>query len=146
MVRLPGRNKRITMKKYDAIIVGSGAGGATAARVLTARGFTVAVLEKGSWMKSDDFLPYDELHFAEHKAITPNEKTDPMIWVDSKNQEKPVHQWWIGNMVGGSTMMWEANLPRYTEEDFSVMNFLKEQPKDTSMVNWPWTYEEFQPY
>lgn len=134
------------MKKYDAIIVGSGAGGATAARVLTAKGFQVAVLEKGNWMKSEDFLPYDELHFAEHKMLTPNEKKDPMIWVNSKNEEKPVHQWWLANMVGGATNLWEANLPRYTEEDFTVLNYLRDVPSDTSMVNWPWTYDEFQPY
>lgn len=133
-------------KKYDAIIVGSGAGGATAARVLTQRGFTVAVLEKGDWKKADDFLPYDELHFAEHKALTPNEKTDPMIWVNSKNEAKPVHQWWLANMVGGATNLWEANLPRYTEEDFSITKYMRDIPSDTSMVDWPWTYDEFQPY
>ena len=134
------------MKKYDAIIVGSGAGGATAARVLTRKGFVVAVLEKGPWVRADDFLPYDEIHYGEHKVLTPDEKTDPMIWVNSQNKEKPVHQWWIANMVGGATNLWEANLPRYTDEDFSVLNYLKDVPKDTSMVNWPWTYEEFQPY
>ena len=47
----------------DAIIVGSGAGGATAARVLTARGMRVTVLEKGDWATAEDFLPLDELHF-----------------------------------------------------------------------------------
>jgi choline dehydrogenase-like flavoprotein len=135
-----------TMKNYDAIIVGSGAGGATAARVLTQKGFTVAVLEKGDWKKADDFLPYDELHYAEHKFLTPNEKKDPMIWVNSKNEEKPVHQWWLANMVGGATNLWEANLPRYTEEDFSIRKFMRDIPSDTSMVDWPWTYDEFQPY
>lgn len=134
------------MKNYDAIIVGSGAGGATAARVLTQNGLNVAVLEKGNWKKSEDFLPYDELHFAEHKSLTPNEIKDPMIWVNSKNEEKPVHQWWLANMVGGATNLWEANLPRYTEEDFSITRFMRDAPKDVSMVDWPWTYEEFQPY
>lgn len=49
-------------------------------------------------------------------------------------------------MVGGSTMIWEANLPRYTEEDFQILTVMKNPPKDTSMVNWPSTYDEFQPY
>jgi choline dehydrogenase-like flavoprotein len=134
------------MKKYDAIIVGSGAGGATAAHVLTQKGFSVCVMEKGPWTKTDDFFPYDELHFAEHKALTPSENTEPLIYVNKKGEQKPSHQWWIANMVGGATNLWEANLPRYTEEDFSVLTYLKDVPKDTSMVNWPWTYDEFQPY
>lgn len=135
------------MKKYDAIIVGSGAGGATAARVLTQRGFTVAVLEKGNWMKQEEFLPYDELHFIEHRALTPNQQTDPQLYVSpDTGKVKQVHQWWVANMVGGSTMIWEANLPRYTEEDFSVLDHMKHVPNDTSMVNWPWTYQEFQPW
>jgi choline dehydrogenase-like flavoprotein len=156
MVRLSNRNKvkgssinkiqKISMKKYDAIIVGSGAGGATAAKVLTKRGFSVAVMEKGHWARADDFLPYDELHFAEHKALTPDEKTDPLMWVNSKNEVKPVHQWWLANMVGGATNLWEANLPRYTDEDFSVLNYMRDLPQDVSMINWPWSYNEFQPF
>jgi len=134
------------MKKYDAIIVGSGAGGATAAHVLTQRGFVVCVMEKGTWNKGDDFLPYDELHFAEHRALTPNINTEPLIYEYNKKEQKAVQQWWVANMVGGATNLWEANLPRYTEEDFSVLKYLKEVPKGASMVNWPWTYDEFQPY
>jgi choline dehydrogenase-like flavoprotein len=49
-------------------------------------------------------------------------------------------------MVGGSTMLWEANLPRYTDEDFSVLKYLNDPPPDTSMVNWPWRYDEWHPY
>ena len=59
------------MKTFDAIIVGSGAGGGTAAYNLTKRGFNVLVLEKGDWSKAEDFLPYDELRFLEHKTLTP---------------------------------------------------------------------------
>ena len=133
-------------KQYDAIIVGSGAGGATAAKVLTKRGFNVVVLEKGPQRNLDDFAPYDELHFAEHKALTPDERTDPLIYVDPNGKESKQHQWWLGHMVGGATMLCESNLPRYGPEDFSVLDYMKDVPSDTSMVNWPWTYDEFQEY
>ncbi len=129
----------------DAIIVGSGAGGGTAARALTQRGMKVTVLEKGGWKRAEDFLPYDELHFQEHKALIPG-KDDPNIYVDKAGARKKIQRWWIGNMVGGSTMLWEANLPRYTSEDFTVLDYLRDVPPDVSMVNWPWTYDEFQPY
>lgn len=132
--------------EYDAIIVGSGAGGGTAARVLTQHGKRVLVLEKGSWLRSDEFLPYDELHFSEHKALIPGKQTDPMVYVNPSGVAKTVERWWVGNMVGGATMMWEANLPRYTAEDMAVLDVMGTSPPGASQVNWPWTYEEFQPW
>jgi choline dehydrogenase-like flavoprotein len=131
---------------YDAIIVGAGAGGSTAARVLTQRGKTVLVLEKGGPSNAEDFIPFDELHFLDHKALIPSPLTDQQTYVDlSKPDAAPVDQerWWITNMVGGSTNQWEANLPRYTEPDFAVTRYLKDIPADADMVDWPWTYQEF---
>lgn len=134
------------MKNYDAIIVGSGAGGGTAAHVLTQRGKRVLVLEKGQWAKAEDFLPYDELHFLEHKAITPSIADDPNVYVAPNGAARKIERWWIGNMVGGATMLWEANLPRYTDEDFAVLDYMKESPAGASMVNWPWKYGDWHPY
>jgi choline dehydrogenase-like flavoprotein len=134
------------MSDYDAIIVGSGAGGGTAAHVLTQRGKRVLVLEKGQWLKAEDFLPYDELHFLEHKVLTPSMIDDPNIYISPDGKRKPVDRWWIGNMVGGATMLWEANLPRYTDEDFAVLDYMKESPPGTSMVNWAWQYNSWHPY
>lgn len=132
--------------QYDAIIVGAGAGGSTAARVLTQRGYKVLILEKGGPSNAEDFLPFDELHFLDHKAMIPSAKTDQQTYVDlSKPDAAPVDQerWWITYMVGGSTNQWEANLPRYTEPDFAVTKYLKDMPADVDMVDWPWTYREF---
>jgi choline dehydrogenase-like flavoprotein len=134
------------MNNYDAIIVGSGAGGGTAAHVLTQRGKRVLVLEKGQWMRPDEFLPYDELHYLEHRAITPSMVDDPNIYISPSGNRKLVDRWWIGNMVGGATMLWEANLPRYTDEDFAVMDYMKEEPAGTSMVNWAWKYADWHQY
>jgi choline dehydrogenase-like flavoprotein len=135
----------VRIDQPDAIIVGSGAGGGTAARVLTQRGLSVVVLEKGRYWRPDEFLPYDELHFLEHRALTPG-MDDVNVYVDSAGKRQRVQRWWISNLVGGSTMQWEANLPRYTSEDFTVLDFFKDVPAGASMVNWPWTYEEFQPW
>jgi choline dehydrogenase-like flavoprotein len=132
---------------YDAIIVGSGAGGGTAARVLTQYGQRVIVFEKGQHKRAEDFLPYDELHFSEHKALIPSKQNDPMVYVNpTDGSRKNVERWWIGNMVGGATMLWEANLPRYTAEDFTPLGVMPSPPADTSQVDWPWTYDEFQPW
>jgi choline dehydrogenase-like flavoprotein len=133
-------------KKVDAIIVGSGAGGATAARILTERGFNVVIFEKGPNPSSDSFLPYDELHFKIHEKMTPSEFTDPNIYV-WKDQIEPVRRWWIANIVGGATRIWDANFPRYTHEDMALQTLMGDKvPKEASVVDWPWTYDEFQQY
>lgn len=140
------------IERPDAIIVGSGAGGGTAARALTDAGWSVIVMEKGEIGSAEDYLPYDELHFLEHKALIPHKQDaqgnghDHNVHVDSTGKASRSERWWIANMVGGSTNLWEANLPRYTDEDFAVLNYFPDPPSDTSMVNWPWTYESFQPY
>jgi len=130
----------------DAIIVGSGAGGATAARFLTERGFNVVIFEKGPNPHSDDFLPYDELHFEGHEKMTPPEASDPNIYIRN-GKEISVRRWWIANMVGGATRIWDANFPRYTHEDMALKTLMGDNvPKGASVVDWPWTYKEFQPY
>src|ERR1700748_253185 len=133
--------------KPDAIIVGSGAGGGTAARVLTERGWNVVVLEKGPASTAEDFLPYDELHFSAHKALIPKITDDPMIYAGEDGKQNLLSErWWEVTMAGGSTMIWDANFPRYTPEDFDFPAYNEDIPADASMPKWPWTYEEFRPY
>jgi choline dehydrogenase-like flavoprotein len=138
----------VTIDEPDAIVVGSGAGGGTAARILTDRGWSVVVMEKGGYWTAEDFLPFDELHFHTHKALIPHRNDDPNIYMSgpAQDQRTATERWWNINMVGGSTMVWDANMPRYTREDFEVLDYLPEVPSDASMVNWPWTYDEFQPW
>lgn len=136
----------MTIDAPDAIVVGAGAGGGTAARVLTKHGWSVVVMEKGPWLGAEDFLPFDELHFLHHKALIPHRTDDPNIYMSGPAQDVPtkVERWWTVNMVGGSTMIWDANMPRYTREDFRVLDYLHDVPPEADMVNWPWSYEEFQ--
>lgn len=130
----------------DAIIVGSGAGGSTAARVLTERGFNVIIFEKGPNPLSEDFLPYDELHFKIHEKLTPSAQFDPDVY-HTNNSDKKTRRWWTANMVGGSTRIWDANFPRYTKEDMAMFTLMKDKiPTGASVVDWPWSYDEFIPY
>ncbi|SFO58204.1 Choline dehydrogenase [Mesorhizobium sp. NFR06] len=131
----------------DAIIVGSGAGGSTAARILTKRGWNVVVLEKGGPVDAEDFLPFDELHFREHKTLIPKIVDDPMIYAGlDGNSPVRSERWWEVTMVGGSTNVWDANFPRYTTPDFDVTPYMKGIPNAGHMVKWPWSYEEFRPW
>jgi choline dehydrogenase-like flavoprotein len=137
----------VRIDKPDAVVVGSGAGGATAARILTARGWSVVVLERGLEPNADEFLPLDELHFREHKNLIPKISDDPMIYGGlDEAQSIRSERWWEVNMVGGSTMIWDANFPRYTSADFDVLPYLNGVPNAEHMVKWPWSYEEFRPW
>ena len=40
--------------RYDAVVVGSGFGGALVARELVAAGLSTALLERGQWSRRDD--------------------------------------------------------------------------------------------
>lgn len=42
-------------KKYDYVIIGSGFGGSVSALRLSQKGYSVLVIEKGKWYKSEDF-------------------------------------------------------------------------------------------
>ena len=42
-------------KRFDAIVVGSGATGGFAAKTLTEKGFEVLLLEAGPWISEKDF-------------------------------------------------------------------------------------------
>lgn len=44
-------------KKYDAIVVGSGATGSIAVKELTERGLNVVLLEAGPYLEEKDFPP-----------------------------------------------------------------------------------------
>jgi choline dehydrogenase-like flavoprotein len=132
--------------KWDAIIVGSGAGGGTAAHVLTKRGWNVLVLERGHPKSAEDFLPFDELHFWGHKSLIPRVTDDPIVYIDPKGNRVMSERWWEINAAGGSTMVWDANFPRYTDEDFAVTRYMKDIPGSEHMVDWPWTCDEFIPY
>jgi choline dehydrogenase-like flavoprotein len=65
-----------------------------------------------------------------------------------KDGNAPVRseRWWEANMLGGSTMIWDANFPRYTDEDFRVRRYVQDLPRSEHMVDWPWSYDEFLPY
>jgi choline dehydrogenase-like flavoprotein len=79
--------------------------------------------------------------------MIPKISDDPMIYagLDGK-QTLRSERWWEANMVGGSTMIWDGNFPRYTPEDFDVLPYLKGIANSEHMVKWPWSYEEFLPY
>ena len=65
------------MTTYDAIIIGSGAGGAPVAQRLGAAGMNVLVVERGKRFDKDDFALRDEVEWCRRDRFNPSILTDP---------------------------------------------------------------------
>lgn len=93
----------------DFVVVGSGAAGATAARVLAEAGFDVAVLEEGPWVPTDEFVT--PLQDAMNRMIR-----DAASLVAESKAFMPILQ---GRCVGGSTVVNSAIVWRMPEDVYS---------------------------
>ncbi len=136
---------------YDAVIVGSGAGGGMAAHELTKAGAKVLLLEAGGmWDNTKDSSmltqPWDtarrgastpERPFGEHDACIGgwNIPGEPFTTAPGSR-----FNWWRGRMLGGRTNHWGRISLRFGPEDF------KGKDKDGLGDNWPISYNDIKPY
>ncbi|MEO0720973.1 MAG: GMC family oxidoreductase [Pseudomonadota bacterium] len=101
---------------YDAVIIGSGAGGATLALQLARSGLDVLVVERGTWLRAAEDPEEDYLY----RRLAPD---DPL------------------EMVGGKTKYYGAALYRYRESDFRETDY-----ETGVSPAWPITYDDLAPY
>ena len=132
-------NLRNSMQRFsenevvDAIIIGTGAGGAPILATLAAAGLRVVALEAGPWFSSpaDDFAT-DELDASK------------IYWLDERLSGGDTPEVLGGNTsgtgVGGSTLHWGAFTPRADARD------LKLKTESGQGEDWPLTYEDLLPY
>jgi len=141
----------MTSRKYDVVIVGSGASGGAVAYTLCKAGYKVAVLEKGRLIKRDEFSK-DELAYARRDIVTPNlfeeyhtieEKVEGK-WVATPTYDSG-WSFWNGNIVGGSSNLMSGMLHRMHPDDFRLKSKYGEI-KGANIVDWPISYEEMEPY
>ncbi len=138
-------------KVYDAVIVGSGAGGGMAAYVLTQAGAKCLLLEAGSWYdtaKESTMLKwnYDLPRRGMPTPDKPFGETDACVggW---RIPGEPYTQatgtdwmWWRGRMLGGRTNHWGRISLRMGPYDF------KPYSRDGKGFDWPITYDDLAPY
>jgi choline dehydrogenase-like flavoprotein len=119
-------------KRYDVIIIGSGAGGGTLARQLASSGKSILILERGDWLKREA-ENWDAAAVFEH-----NRYVSPDTWYDrhAKPFQPQVHYY-----VGGATKVFGAALYRLRREDFGELRH-----HDGVSPAWPITYEDLEPY
>lgn len=147
------------MKKYDAIIIGSGASGGMAAKELTERGFQVLVLEAGPMI--DPLRDFSMNKFAYESMYRglwrPGQKQTEQWMQDTagefsshfyvKDTEHPYttdpgkpFTWVRARIVGGKTLHWGRLSWRFSDLDFKAASH------DGFDVDWPIDYKEIAPY
>jgi choline dehydrogenase-like flavoprotein len=118
--------------QYDAIIIGTGAGGGTLALHLAQAGKRILILERGP------FLPQEKLNWDTSAVFISNRYHTKDVWLD-KNDE-PLHPQ-QAYYVGGQTKVYGAALFRLRAEDFGVIRH-----KGGISPAWPITYADLEPY
>jgi choline dehydrogenase-like flavoprotein len=117
---------------YDAIIIGTGAGGGTLALHLAQAGKKILVLERGP------FLPQEKLNWDTSAVFLDNRYHTRETWLDKDG--KPLHPQ-QAYYVGGQTKVYGAAMFRMRAEDFGVLHH-----KGGISPAWPITYADMEPY
>lgn len=132
-------------ERVDACIIGAGASGAAAAKVLTERGMRVVTLERGPWRTKESFGG-DELANVNRYNLWPDPLLNPRTWRESVDQHATLSLFCpVPQMVGGGTVHWQGWLPRFTPNDFRLHTIVGDV-SGTTLVDWPITYDELEPY
>jgi choline dehydrogenase-like flavoprotein len=148
------------IRKFDAIVIGSGMSGGWAAKEFCEKGFKTLVLERGRDVKHNVDYPttYKNPWELEHRnqltadvvAANPvvskcyafREDAQHFFVKDKEhpyNQEKPF-DWIRGYQVGGKSLLWARQTQRWSNFDF-------EGPaRDGFAVDWPVRYNDLAPW
>ena len=141
------RNRQV----YDVCIVGSGAGGGMAAKVLTEAGAQVLMLEAGPTFDTgkDGFMFKWAYETPRRGAAIPTQQFGEFDaayggWTIEgepyTNAEGSVFDWFRSRMLGGRTNHWGRISLRYGPDDF------RRKSLDGLGDDWPITYEDMKPY
>jgi choline dehydrogenase-like flavoprotein len=131
--------------RTEVCIIGAGASGAAAAKVLTERGVRVVALERGPWRSKETFGG-DELANVNRYNLWPDPLLNPRTARTSPNEKAHLEMFCpVPQMVGGGTVHWQGWLPRFTPNDFRIRTIAGEV-KGATLADWPIGYDELEPY
>ena len=138
-------------KKYDAVIVGSGAGGGMAAYILSQAGLKVCLIEAGPMYDPAKNVtqlkkPWDSPRRGASTKFRPFGDFDACYWGWDIDGEPYTHkdntkwEWFRARMLGGRTNHWGRISLRFGPKDF------KRKSIDGLGDDWPIGYEDIKPY
>ncbi|MEO1334030.1 MAG: GMC family oxidoreductase, partial [Myxococcota bacterium] len=132
-------------ERFDAVIVGSGAGGAPVAYTLAQAGAKVLVLEKGPRFRRTDHQ-HDEIISCRRDTFIPYPEDDPhTIRRDPDASAHPTNAAWTSRCVGGGTVHMSGFFFRLHPEDFRIASTFG-PIEDSTIIDWPIAYEDLAPY
>lgn len=137
--------------KYDVCVIGSGAGAGPVILELSKAGYKVLVLEKGPWIKTEDFTK-DEMTVTRKDAYEPRAFEEPQVvekptddGFKAQSSADTGYNFQNGSCVGGSSNFMSAYFHRLKPMDFQLAT--QYAPiTGSNVVDWPVTYQEFEPF
>ena len=146
-----------TPQVFDVVVIGSGAGGGTAVKVLTDLGINVALLEAGPMLNpARDFKEHVLPYQVDHRGAGPHAEqyfgrqqwgyfNAPNGYWDIEGEPYTVapdneFRWFRSRIVGGRTNHYGRISLRFADYDF------KPYSTDGLGTDWPVTYDEIAPY
>ena len=138
-----------TKRKFDpvdVVIVGLGAGGGPAAKVLSEAGYQVVGFDKGPWLRPSEHYSGDELKFQNRSYLWPDKDLMPRTVRRDEADEAEIFNFSpVPSNVGGGTSHMAGWMPRPRECDF-IMHSLHGDLEGANLADWPIRYEHLEPY
>ncbi|RKR75154.1 GMC oxidoreductase [Frondihabitans australicus] len=141
--------------RYDAIVIGSGAGGGTAAAGLAESGRRVLVVEAGAWPSiaelSHDHLRNPRSDWGVAPLSGPPNEGNPRVSesLDGRTRLpiRPSEGAWGNNAftAGGGTRVYGAQAWRFGELDFRMASTYG-VPEGSALSDWPISYADLEPF
>lgn len=140
--------------EYDVVVIGGGAGGGFAAARLAERGRKVLLIERSRPMRDaelrDNHLQGKRSELFD--VIAGPGRDSPRVLELSDGSTRLLRGDGSGTdyglvamTLGGGTRVWQGMSWRFLEEDFRMASTYG-VPEDSTLTDWPFEYEELEPY